>query len=201
MTSGGLRPRSGLPEQRLLGRAARDTGGCHAALDSVGNDGSANAMTRLTHYVFQSVWSVDAPFDDVYSVLADVRTYPLWWPEIRTVQDLGNGRFQMVARSTLPYDLRFVGVERVENRRPGVIDASLSGDLEGYARWTVEAVGAGCRLVYDQEVNTHKALLNALAPIARPAFRMNHSLMMRHGQAGLRTFMAGYTRALSRRQS
>lgn len=150
-------------------------------------------MGSLTHYVFRSVWSVDASFADVRAVLADVGTYPAWWPEIRTVKDLGGGRFEMVARSLLPYELRFVSEERTENRQPGVIDARLSGDLEGFARWTIEAVGAGCKLVYDQEVDTHKTLLNALAPVARPGFRFNHSLMMRHGQAGLRTFMAGYT--------
>ncbi len=159
-------------------------------------------MRRLTHYVFRSVWTVEATFSDVSDVLADVRTYPAWWPEIRAANELSHGRFEMVARSLLPYELRFVTEERVENRRPGVIDARLSGDLVGFARWSIETVGASCKLVYDQEVDTHKAVLNALAPIARPGFRMNHSLMMRHGEAGLRTFMAGYTRgAMKARQA
>ena len=148
----------------------------------------------LTQYVFKSVWWVETAPDTVFSVLADVRTYPSWWQEIRSVDDLGGGRYLMVARSLLPYDLRFVSEERAERRRPDVIEATLSGDLEGFARWTIEPRGAGCRLVYDQEVETHKALLNALAPVARPAFRLNHALMMRHGQAGLRTFLAGYLR-------
>lgn len=155
-------------------------------------------MSERSHYVFKSIWSVEAPFDAVCSVLANVRMYPAWWPEIRTVDDLGDGRFQMVARSLLPYDLRFVSEERPSNAGPGVIDARLSGDLDGFARWTVEPVPGGCRLVYDQEVDTHKALLNALAPVARPAFRLNHWLMMRHGQAGLRTFMAGYALAAAK---
>jgi len=131
-------------------------------------------------------------------VLADVRTYPLWWPEVRSVQDLGDGGYLIVARSRLPYDVRIVSRALGESRQPGVIDASLSGDLEGYARWTLKASGAGCSLVYDQEVKTQKAMLNALAPVARPAFRLNHSLMMSHGQAGLRIFLAGYSRAASR---
>ena len=155
-------------------------------------------MGRLTHYVFRSVWSVEAAFADVSAVLADVRTYPAWWPEIREVKDLGHGRFEMVARSLLPYELRFVSEERNADRRPAVIDARLSGDLEGFARWSIEALGGGCRLVYDQEVETRKAVLNTLAPVARPAFRINHSLMMRHGQAGLRTFMAGYAYGATR---
>ncbi|HEX2701795.1 MAG TPA: SRPBCC family protein [Acidimicrobiales bacterium] len=151
-------------------------------------------MRRLTHYVFRSVWTVDAPLDDIRPVLADVRTYPAWWPEIRSVTDLGGGRFEMVARSLLPYELRFVSEEDTAMRGSGVIGARLSGELEGFARWTTEQVGATSRLVYDQEVETRKALLNALAPVARPGFRFNHFLMMRHGRTGLRTFMAGYRR-------
>ena len=75
--------------------------------------------------------------------------------------------------------------------------ARLSGDMEGTVSWTVEQVAGGCRLVYNQEVETNKRLLNVTAPIARPAFRANHALMMRHGQAGLRTYMAGYRRGAS----
>jgi len=157
----------------------------------------AATMAGITHYEFTSIWLVNAPFDDVFSVLADVWTYPAWWPEIRTVEDLGDGRFQMIARSLLPYELRFVTEDRAAIHEPGVIDARITGDLEGFARWTVKRLGPGCRIVYDQEVDTHKGLLNTLALVARPAFRVNHSLMMRHGRAGLRTFMAGYGRAVS----
>lgn len=157
----------------------------------------AATMAGMTHYVFKSIWLVNAPFDDVFSVLVDPWTYPAWWPEIQSVEDLGDGRFEMVARSLLPYELCFVSEDRAAVHAPGVIDARITGDLEGFARWTVRALGSGCRIVYDQEVETHKGLLNAFAPVARPAFRMNHSLMMRHGRAGLRTFMAGYRRAVS----
>ena len=90
-----------------------------------------------------------------------------------------------------PYELRFVSEDRTSDRASGVIDAALSGDLEGTVRWTVTAQREGCRLVYDQQVVTHKRLLNILAPIARPGFRFNHTLMMRHGEAGLQTFLAG----------
>lgn len=151
-------------------------------------------MSTLTHYVFRSVWAVDAPFDAVCSVLSDVETYAAWWPEIRSVRRLGDGRFELVARSLLPYELRFVSEEAPGPRTPGVIPARLTGDLEGSACFTVEPTTGGCRLVYDQEVDTNKAALNVLAPLARPAFRANHTLMMRHGEAGLRTFMAGYLR-------
>ena len=132
-------------------------------------------MPNHTHYVFRSVWQVEAPFEDVYTVLSDVTSYPAWWPEIRSMTPLGSNRFEMVARSALPYELRFVSEEDPAQRRRDVIHARLTGDLEGFARWTMQESGGGCRLVYDQEVETHKALLDALAPLARPAFRANHA--------------------------
>jgi hypothetical protein len=100
----------------------------------------------------------------------------------------------MVARSLLPYELRFVSRQRRGPHPHGVIDAELRGDLEGFARFTVVDADAGCHLLYDQEVVTNKGMLRTLAPLARPAFRANHALMMRHGEQGLRTFMAGMAR-------
>lgn len=152
-------------------------------------------MSRLTHYVFHSVWHVAATPDELLPVLNDMASYPVWWPEIRQVHPLGATRFEVVARSLLPYELRFVSEAAPGTPAPGTIDARLSGDLDGTVRWTVTTEGDGSRLVYDQEVTTHKRLLDLTAPVARPAFRANHALMMRHGEAGLRTFMAGYRRA------
>ena len=154
-------------------------------------------MSDLTHYVFRSVWQVQADLADVMAVLNDLESYPAWWPEIRSVRLLGGDRFEVVARSFLPYELRFVSEAAPDEPRPGLINARLSGDMEGTVRWTVEQVDASCRLVYDQEVTTHKRLLNVMAPVARPGFKANHAVMMRHGERGLRTFMAGYARGSS----
>jgi hypothetical protein len=151
-------------------------------------------MSDLTHYVFQSIWHVRAPVADILTVLDDLESYPAWWPEFREVRPLGGRHFEIVARSFLPYELRFFSEADGPDFDAGTIDARLSGDMEGTVRWTVQQAGDTCRLVYDQEVTTNKRLLNVLAPVARPGFRANHTLMMRHGQAGLRTYMAGYLR-------
>ena len=158
-------------------------------------------MSDLTHYVFRSVWHVEAPVTDVLSVLDDLESYPAWWPEMREVHRIGGRRFEVVARSFLPYELRFVSEADAPQLDAGIIDARLSGDMEGTVRWTVTASAGGAHLVYDQEVRTNKRLLNVMAPVARPGFRANHTLMMRHGQAGLRTFMAGFERGASSSQA
>lgn len=145
-------------------------------------------------YEFRNHWSVDASPDSAYRVLEALDRYPQWWPEIREVIQISDQAYEIRARSLLPYDLVFV---THEGRRDGVnriLEAKLTGDLEGFSRWTITpaAAGTGTDLLFEEEVVTNKALLRRLAPIARPAFRANHALMMRHGERGLRTYLAGF---------
>jgi hypothetical protein len=149
------------------------------------------AMADLSHYVFQSRWLVEASPDDCYAVLYDVESYPLWWPEIREVHMLDEDRACYRVRSFLPYYLDFESTRSREDKDAGVLEAKLTGDLDGFSRWTISKTATGSMLVFDEEVVTTKRLLNLLAPLARPAFKANHEIMMRHGQAGLRKFMAG----------
>jgi hypothetical protein len=111
--------------------------------------------------------------------------------EIKDSHRLDDDRFLMRVRSLLPYYLEFVSERSRDEPAAGVLEARLIGDLDGFSRWTISADGDGARLVFEEEVVTRKRWLNLLAPIARPAFKFNHALMMRRGEAGLRTFLAG----------
>ncbi|MCU1485732.1 MAG: hypothetical protein JWN67_2478 [Actinomycetia bacterium] len=146
----------------------------------------------LNDYSFRSEWRIDAPPADVYAVLLELPDYPAWWPEVRTAEEVGSQAFRLTCRSTLPYDLVFTTTQARQDPDAGVLEANLVGDLDGFSRWTITADGAGTLAVFEEEVEATKALLRTLAPVARPAFKANHSLMMRHGQAGLRTYVAGY---------
>ncbi|MFJ8661557.1 SRPBCC family protein [Streptomyces sp. NPDC093795] len=136
-------------------------------------------------YRFRSVWRLAAPPDAVYAVLERAEEYPRWWPQVREVASVddttGTARF----RSLLPYEL--VVTVRAQRQDPAarVLEADLSGDLEGWVRWTVTAEGSGTRAVYEQEVEVRARLLRALAVPGRPVFRVNHALMMRGGRRGL----------------
>lgn len=155
-------------------------------------DGS-DVVSAPTSYTFHSVWPLAAAPAEVFAVLCHVECYPLWWPEVRSMRRVDERRFDTMCRSLLPYELRFVTEQALADPDRGVLEARLSGDLEGRSRWSIAADGAGTSLTYDQEVVTHRRLLNALAPVARPAFVANHALMMRHGRAGLATFIAGFS--------
>ena len=145
-------------------------------------------------YEFRNRWAVDAAPDSAYLVLAALDRYPRWWPEVREVTKVSDQAYQVRACSLLPYDLIFVTHQGTRDPVNRVLEARLTGDLEGVSRWTITpaANGAGADLRFEEDVVANKALLRRLAPIARPAFRANHALMMRHGERGLRTYLAGF---------
>jgi hypothetical protein len=149
----------------------------------------------LSHFSFTSEWRVDADPSHLFEVLSDIGGYPSWWPEVKRVVRIGESRVAVHVRSVLPYDLDFEMEEVVNDPERGLLEVRMTGDLEGFSRWTVVRSGDGTRLLFEEEVETTKTLLVWLAPAARAAFKLNHSFMMRHGEAGLRTYMAGFGRA------
>lgn len=145
-----------------------------------------------SRYSFRSVWRLDASPDEVYTVLECLPDYPRWWPQVRRVTPYGDLTFELVCRSTLPYELRFTTTQAVRDPVNRVLEASMAGDLEGFSRWTIASDGQGTSAVFDEEVVATKPLLRRLERIARPAFTANHSRMMRDGERGLRAFMASF---------
>jgi hypothetical protein len=155
----------------------------------------------LNRYAFRSVWLLHAPGDAVFEVLADLDSYPHWWPEVRLADRRDETTWSLTVRSFLPYDLVFFSTQTKRDRASGVLEASMRGDLDGFSRWTLTAAGTSCTAVFEEEVTADKPLLRRLAPVARPAFQANHGVMMRHGRAGLQTYLSGYAAALGRSQS
>lgn len=144
------------------------------------------------HYRFRSVWILGAPADAVYFALRELSEYPRWWPEVRSVTQIDRDTAELRCRSTLPYELLFTTHRSREDGAAGVLEATMEGDLAGFSRWTISSRGVdAAEAVFDEQVTARKALLRRTALIARPAFVANHSLMMRHGQRGLRTYLAG----------
>lgn len=140
----------------------------------------------LNRYRFRSVWHVAACPADVYEVLADIANYPLWWPEVRKATKIDDETGEIRCRSFLPFDLVIQVKHSIRNQQAGLLRATLSGDLEGYASWEIIGRDGGTDLVFDQEVVANKALLRRLVLIARPFLRGNHDMMMRGGVKGLK---------------
>ena len=147
-------------------------------------------MSSPTFYRFRSEWNLDAARPRVFEALRKGENYDRWWPQIRKSTRLNDGRYELVARSFLPYDLSMILSESVIDEAAGILEANLVGDLEGFSRWTIREDGGRTLAVFEEEVVTHKALLNALAPVVKPLLRYNHAVMMRHGERGLRRYLA-----------
>ncbi|MFI8896508.1 SRPBCC family protein [Streptomyces paradoxus] len=137
------------------------------------------------HYRFRSLWTLPEPPATVYDVLERPEGYPHWWPQVREVTRLDDTTGVIRIRSVLPYGMTFTAREVRRDPAAGVLETALSGDIEGWARWTVTLLGTGSLVRYDQVVSVHKPLLRRLAVPGRLLFRANHALMMRSGRRGL----------------
>lgn len=155
-----------------------------------GPGGEQTVPMDMSHYRFTSAWVVPAPPAAVLAVLERAEEYPAWWPQVREVARVdattGTARF----RSVLPYDLVVTVARARRDPVAGVLEVSMTGDLEGWARWTVTGGDGGSRVRYEQEVVVRKRLMRLLAPVARPLFRANHALMMRAARRGLTARLA-----------
>ncbi|KUN97311.1 SRPBCC family protein [Streptomyces caeruleatus] len=149
-----------------------------------------------SHYRFRSLWALPAPPATVYDLLAEAEDYPRWWPQVREVDRIDDTSGVITIRSVLPYDMTFTAREVRRDRAAGVLEIAMSGDIEGWARWTITPHGSGTLARYDQVVDVNKPLLRRLAVPGRPLFRANHRLMMRAGRRGLLAHLAGRREAV-----
>ncbi|MCX4760657.1 SRPBCC family protein [Streptomyces sp. NBC_01275] len=143
-----------------------------------------------THYRFLSLWALPAPPAVVYAALERAEDYPLWWRQLREVHRIDDTTGAVRIRSLLPYDMTFTA--RAVRRDPaaGVLEIAVSGDIVGWARWTVTPDDGGGTLArYEQTVEVNKPLLRRFAVPGRPVFRANHWLMMRAGRRGLAAYL------------
>ncbi|MGW0335226.1 SRPBCC family protein [Streptomyces sp. NPDC003011] len=143
-----------------------------------------------THYRFRSLWPLPAPPAAVYEALERVEDYPRWWRQVREVNRIDGTTGVVRIRSLLPYDMTFTAREVRRDPAAGVLEVALTGDIDGWARWTVTPDGTGSTARYEQVVDVSKPLLRRFAVPGRPVFRANHWLMMRSGRRGLAGHLA-----------
>jgi hypothetical protein len=145
----------------------------------------------MAQYRFRSTWRIDAPVDVVRAVVMDAARYPLWWPQVRSVESTPEG-LRTVCRSFLPYELRFIAVYFV--LEDGTIAADLQGDLDGVVHVQLRERDGVTHVLYRQDVTLEKVGLRMLSPVLRPFFRWNHAVMMRSGRRGLARYLGRVAR-------
>jgi hypothetical protein len=145
----------------------------------------------LAEYRFLTTWLLEAPREQAWDAIEAVERWPEWWRGVVSVEVLERGdedkvgsRYDVVWRSRLPYPVKFeFRVDRVE--RPGVMEGRAQGELAGTGRWRLFEHDGVTAVLYEWNVETTKAWMNLLAPVARPVFAWNHDVVMRWGGEGL----------------
>jgi hypothetical protein len=145
----------------------------------------------MARYRFLTAWCLAAPRDEVFAVLHASERWPEWWRGVESVvkledgDDEGRGSLgRYTWRSILPYRLEFdMRITRVD--RPHRLEGQAVGDLTGTGRFRLYEDAATTAVLYEWEVETRRAWMNALAPLARPVFGWNHDWVMRQGGRGL----------------
>jgi len=151
----------------------------------------------VSGYNFLTTWLLEAERERVWDAVYESETWPEWWRGVIRTERLAEGDADGLGqvgrytwRSKLPYELVFeMRTTRVE--RPHLLEGEASGELAGTGRWrffeqpAAEGSPPVTAALYEWNVETTKAWMNLLAPIARPIFQWNHDWVMRNGGTGL----------------
>lgn len=160
----------------------------------------------MAEYRFVTVWRVQAPIDRVFAEIEDAASWPSWWPNVRSVEQVQNGgedkvgavnRMTFVGR--LPYPLRF-DMRLTRREPPTALVGEAAGELEGVGDWSLHEEDGWTVVRYVWAIRTTAAWMNLLAPLpfVDAIFRLNHHAVMRGGLDGIRRRLGGvegtYTR-------
>ena len=147
------------------------------------------------HFDLVSHWRLHAPVEQVWAVLTDPESWPLWWPDVRKVQTLREGRCDGVGSlrridwsTRLPYTI-VIEVEVVESVRHQRLRGRSRGQLDGEGLWLLRQEGGFTDVTYVWRVRLVKRWMRWLAPLLARVFRWNHDSVMRSGEAGLRRWL------------
>ncbi len=146
----------------------------------------------MARYHFVTALRIGADRQRVWDRIVEPLVWPSWWRWLRRVELLDRGGQQRVGArhrytfgTALPYSLSFdTTIVRVV--APAVLEATATGDLDGSALLQLaERADGSTDVTYTWLVETTKRWMNAVAPIARPAFSRNHDVLLRDFGVGL----------------
>jgi hypothetical protein len=143
-------------------------------------------------YRFTTTWRIPARPAAVFAALADVERYDGWWPQIRAIDRIDDDTGRVWIRGLLPYTLELMLRREVEDPGSGQLQVAVRGHLHGWSSWHLRPGEAGTtHAAYTQEVELRAPGLRQASFALRPLLRLNHAAMMRDGERGLRSHVAG----------
>lgn len=153
-----------------------------------------------------STWLLPASPEKVWAVIADTdMSWPQWWPHctfaapLERTEAASEGQEEVLKATTAHLNFKaFLGytltitIHPTKVAAPHEIEFDAGGHLQGTGRVRLvpqEQVLA-TRMDIEWRVRPTQRWMNVLTPIAAPAFKAAHALMMRQGEKGLQRELA-----------
>lgn len=131
-------------------------------------------------------WLLHAPVEAVWTVLADEKRYPQWWPGFIRADRVAHDVVDFRIRGFLGVPIRFTQYVDVRSPRRRV-EFRLDGALVGHGSWELTPVAAGSHVTVEGQVDLGPRWLRILAKlpgVARVIVR-KHQHMMARGRHAL----------------
>lgn len=130
-------------------------------------------------------WQFGVPREALWEHINATAEYPSWWPWLREFDCSGpiveGGRWSCAVVPPLSYTVRFtIEFGRVEVGR--VVDAVITGDIEGTARLTIESRSDGSNARLVSSLRPSNPLLRGFATVARPLVGYGHDWILDEGR-------------------
>jgi hypothetical protein len=156
----------------------------------------------VAEYRFLTTWLLESPRQPVWDAIYDSERWPEWWQGVEEAEKLAEGdergvgqRGRYVWKAKLPYRVDFeIVTTRVE--APHLLEGDADGELAGVGRWRLFEQDGITAVIYEWNVRTTRAWMNAMAPLARPIFAANHDYVMRNGGRGIAELLGARLLAL-----
>jgi hypothetical protein len=147
---------------------------------------------RPAPFVFDRAWDFPVTPAVFWRTVQATDEYPRWWGWLRSFHADGlhtGTNAEFVVQGALPYKLRFVvAVERVIDEQ--LVEADVSGDLEGPAALELEPTDDGCRARLRWRLEPHEPLLRRLDLVSHPLLAWSHDQVIAMGIAQFRRRLA-----------
>jgi hypothetical protein len=158
---------------------------CARRIPAAYSENGSSAMA-MNFYRFDVSWTINRPRRAVFEALTDLARYPSWWRDYTEARQIDPVIVEFTLKAALPYKLvvtnRFITNDPLDTH----FRLELGGDIVGWIDFDITDAPNGETAVHiTQECEARKTLLRILAPIAKPAFRRNHAIVMRNGLKAL----------------
>jgi hypothetical protein len=143
-------------------------------------------------YTFRSIWHISAPLATVEKVIEDVENWPIWWKGLKSAQVISlehtllGSQAEMVWQGSGGYYLRLT-LTITSYQKGKKISFDSTGDLKGSGSWSFMKQQDSTIMEILWDVSTTKSWMNFFAPLLRPIFIKNHSILMARGESGLQS--------------